>query len=69
LNDREFKRAIAVLCGVTLKSMFIRSANPGHFHFDQNAAGSGLWQRIFSYFVMTRFYECRCEYALGRHIR
>src|ERR1700758_5260350 len=48
--------------------MFVCPANPGHFHFDQNAAGGRLWQRVFSYFVMTRFYECCCEYACGRHI-
>lgn len=68
LDDGELQRAIAVLCGVTLKRVLIRSADSGHLHFDQHATGSRVRQRIFSNLVLPGFYQCRCEYACGCHV-
>jgi len=68
LNDREFQRAVAVLRGVALKRVFVRPANPGHFHFDQNASASRFRHWIFPNFVLPGSYECCREYAAGRHI-
>ena len=68
LDDRELERAIAVLSGVTLKRVFIRSADSGHFHFDQHATGSRVRQRIFPNFVLPGSHECCREYACSRHI-
>src|SRR5277367_1338668 len=44
LNDRKFQLAAAVLRGVTLKRVLIRSADAGHRHFDQDATGSRFRQ-------------------------
>jgi hypothetical protein len=67
LDDREFQLAAAVLRGIALKGVLVRSANTGQFHFDQDATCSRFRQWIFLYFILTWFNKCRREYALGRH--
>ena len=56
LNDRKFERAAAVLRGVTLKRVLVRSADPGHFDANQHTTNSRFRQRVFAYLVLPGFY-------------
>ena len=66
LNNRKFQLAAALLRGVTLKSVLVRSANPGHFHANQHTS-SRFRQRVFAYLVLPGFYQRCCKHAWGRH--
>ena len=67
LDDRKFQFAAAVLRGVALKGVLVRSANTGQFHLHQNATGCRFRQRIFPDFVSPWLNQRRREHALGRH--
>jgi len=52
LNNWKFQFPAAVLRGVTLKRVLVRSANAGHLHFDDNTTRRRFRQGIFSDLIM-----------------
>ncbi len=57
LDQRKFEFARTVLRGETLVSVLIGAANAGQLHFDEDAAGLGIRQRIFAELVASGFDE------------
>ncbi len=68
LNDGKFQRTPAVLRRVALKRVFVRSANPGQFHLDQNTARLRLRQRILAQLVMPWFHQRCGKNVLNSHV-
>src|SRR6516225_2949684 len=71
LNDRKrnlsWHATPTILCGVALKSVFIRSAYSRHFHSYQHTTRRRIGQRVLTDFVTSGFDQSSGEHACARH--